>query len=582
MSAAELDRLEKEAFLAWRREIAEAEEASGNTLKVTPFEKNLEVWRQLWRVLERSHLVIQIVDARNPLFYYSEDLHRYAAGLSPPRPCLLLVNKADFLTEAQRAEWARHFRARNWECAFFSARREEERLAEEARLEKELGSEGEGEGPDGAVPAPAEGGEGEDDEDDDDDDDEADEAAETGSTEVVGSDGEAAAQGEDTATPAQESASASVAEPEVSRILTREELMARVWALAESKGVVPEEGERLCVGMVGFPNVGKSSVINVLLEVTAVSHSKARVGISSTPGKTKHFQTLVLDDRTMLCDCPGLVFPSFVATAADMVCAGVLPIDQLRDHLSPVDLVCRRVPRALLELYYGVTVRAEGEAGEGAPVTAADFLRAICQARSFMSQNSGVPDVNRAARIVLWDYVEGRVFFCHPPPELGPEAQDAFCVETNGTLMKATKIERRLRLRETAAAHAAPSGGEGAQGAEGTIDGGDEEDADDVEGVEGLASMAPGASGGKPRYRPPKKWGKKGKKLRDPTPYVEGLDDMLGEGGKGAWTARTTGRRGPSEGFTRVTMPHHPTYDGPPVDRKRTVSSATRGAAGVP
>lgn len=27
---------------------------------LTPFEKNLEVWRQLWRVLERSHIVVQV------------------------------------------------------------------------------------------------------------------------------------------------------------------------------------------------------------------------------------------------------------------------------------------------------------------------------------------------------------------------------------------------------------------------------------------------------------------------------------------------------------------------------------------
>jgi hypothetical protein len=27
---------------------------------LTPFEKNLEVWRQLWRVLERSDVVVQV------------------------------------------------------------------------------------------------------------------------------------------------------------------------------------------------------------------------------------------------------------------------------------------------------------------------------------------------------------------------------------------------------------------------------------------------------------------------------------------------------------------------------------------
>lgn len=29
-------------------------------LVMTPFEKNLEVWRQLWRVVERSDIVVQV------------------------------------------------------------------------------------------------------------------------------------------------------------------------------------------------------------------------------------------------------------------------------------------------------------------------------------------------------------------------------------------------------------------------------------------------------------------------------------------------------------------------------------------
>jgi ribosome biogenesis GTPase A len=44
-------------------------EESEARMSVTPFEKNLEVWKQLWRVVERSDLLIQIVDARNPLLY---------------------------------------------------------------------------------------------------------------------------------------------------------------------------------------------------------------------------------------------------------------------------------------------------------------------------------------------------------------------------------------------------------------------------------------------------------------------------------------------------------------------------------
>ena len=83
----DLDAKEAEAFLDWRRRLAATEEAvmvaqeargaaAGASVydqaRVTPYEKNIEVWRQLWRVVERSDVLLQVVDSRNPLFYYSQ------------------------------------------------------------------------------------------------------------------------------------------------------------------------------------------------------------------------------------------------------------------------------------------------------------------------------------------------------------------------------------------------------------------------------------------------------------------------------------------------------------------------------
>ncbi len=109
--------------------------------------------------------------------------------------------------------------------------------------------------------------------------------------------------------------------------------------------------EKLVVGLVGYPNVGKSSTINSLL-------GEKKVSVSSTPGKTKHFQTINLSDQITLCDCPGLVFPQFATTKADLVCDGVLPIDQLREHTGPISLVVRRIPKKVLEATYGLNIKA--------------------------------------------------------------------------------------------------------------------------------------------------------------------------------------------------------------------------------
>lgn len=129
MSRVQLERQERDAFLEWRRGLADLQE--NQSLLLTPFERNLEVWRQLWRTCERSDLVVQIVDARNPLNFRSQDLERYVLELNednggeilvnqgdeedddrestreqdgpkPSRRNLLLINKSDLLTQKQR------------------------------------------------------------------------------------------------------------------------------------------------------------------------------------------------------------------------------------------------------------------------------------------------------------------------------------------------------------------------------------------------------------------------------------------------------------------------------------------------
>ena len=54
----QLEESERATFLTWRRELAALEQ--DERLVLTPFEKNLEVWRQLWRVLERSDVLVQV------------------------------------------------------------------------------------------------------------------------------------------------------------------------------------------------------------------------------------------------------------------------------------------------------------------------------------------------------------------------------------------------------------------------------------------------------------------------------------------------------------------------------------------
>lgn len=135
MTAEELDKAEKEAFVQWRSEIAQMEEKS-ETLEISPFEKNIEVWRQLWRVIERSQLLLQIVDSRNPYFFYSQDLEKYIQEIGDNRQYILLLNKADYLSPELIQHWNEYFKEKNIEHIFFSAKEETERLEKEAEEEK--------------------------------------------------------------------------------------------------------------------------------------------------------------------------------------------------------------------------------------------------------------------------------------------------------------------------------------------------------------------------------------------------------------------------------------------------------------
>ena len=77
----------------------------------------------------------------------------------------------------------------------------------------------------------------------------------------------------------------------------------------------------------------------------------------------------------MLCDCPGLVFPQFATTRADLVCDGVLPIDQLREYTGPVALVVKRIPKDVLEAIYGLSITAKSiEEGGTGQISAEDLL----------------------------------------------------------------------------------------------------------------------------------------------------------------------------------------------------------------
>lgn len=68
-----------------------------------------------------SDVVVQILDARNPLLFRCEDLEKYVKEVESKKVNALLMNKADLLTKKQRKTWAKYFDSLNIRVAFFSA-----------------------------------------------------------------------------------------------------------------------------------------------------------------------------------------------------------------------------------------------------------------------------------------------------------------------------------------------------------------------------------------------------------------------------------------------------------------------------
>lgn len=168
----------------------------------------------------------------------------------------------------------------------------------------------------------------------------------------------------------------------------------------------------ISVGIVGYPNVGKSSVINTL-------RRKAVCKVAPIPGETKVWQYVALTRSIFLIDCPGIVYDREGNNDVQAVLKGVVRVERLgsADKSAVVDTVLQIVKRKDLAATYGIS--------EWADVN--DFLSQVAMLRGKLLPG-GLPDTDTVARVVLYDWQRGKLPWFNAPPF---ESNQAFreCVD---------------------------------------------------------------------------------------------------------------------------------------------------------
>merc|ERR1711976_534182 len=145
--------------------------------------------------------------------------------------------------------------------------------------------------------------------------------------------------------------------------------------------------------MIGYPNVGKSSIINVLL-------NRKNVAVAGTPGKTKKLQTINLNQNITLCDCPGIIFPTFISNKSDLVLSNVLPIDNIINPMKPFKLLSRRIPVVLLNHVLRLKITPKNIVNE--------ILDEFCFSRGYVLK-TGMSNRTEAAKYILKKYIKGEL-----------------------------------------------------------------------------------------------------------------------------------------------------------------------------
>ena len=198
---------------------------------------------------------------------------------------------------------------------------------------------------------------------------------------------------------------------------TAESLLRSLKAYANSKQLK----RSIAVGVIGYPNVGKSSVINSLTSRLNKGIKSSACPVGAEAGVTTSLREVKVDNKLKVIDSPGIVFPSTVddnteskgkqrvGQEARLLLLNALPPTQISDPIPAVKLLLERMSQTTvlfekLLQQYGIT--ALGPFAQGDQTT--DFLVQVARKRGRLGKG-GVPSLHAAAMTVITDWRDGRI-----------------------------------------------------------------------------------------------------------------------------------------------------------------------------